>query len=597
MKNEVYRSGFLTPRFSKIALLIFALVFAGVGTYIVLSSRAATNFVTTPTTVTGLGTPKITAPFDGNILISKRPVLSWNAVSGANAYRVKIYQGDNLVIDDLARTNTYSPYFDLTDKANYYWSVQALSATIAYNEQATANLAARRTTIVPATPIQVSPANGTHVTANTVAATWKPAVTGAAPFTYIAEYTGAVTLSTDGSYTNPWYKTSPLSTTSTTFSQLTPNVYFWHVKTMDSAGKSSPWSPSWTYTVDQVTTPTTPTPPPVVTPAPTDTTVTISNRSVATFFHNFSIDTSRTTNFLLPDPATKWVGAYVPTVTSAAADFASLEALAGKKLHIANKFKSFYWDKNFPTTEAQNYYNTGHHYLLTWEPWKSGAATTSVEWTQFSNNAIATNKAFVNSSGVTVTYDEYLTTWAQQMKTYGKPVYLRFAHEMNGNWYPWGNANGNTPASYIAMWQHVHDVFEANGVKNVRWVWCANIDPSNTIKSYYPGDAYVDVIAFDGYNWGTTKTWSSWQEFSNIFGTSYGIMAPSYSRDIWITETASSETGGAKASWITNAFTAATNSFPRVRAIVWFNQQKESDWRVESTSTSLSAFKSAILKY
>jgi len=405
MKSEVYDSGFLTPRFSKIALLIFAVVFAAIGTYIVLTSRAATNFVTTSTTTT-LATPKVLSPFDGNILKSRRPVLTWAAVPSANAYRVRIYQGDNLIIDDLAKTNTYTPYFDLTDKANYFWSVQSLSATIAYNTEANATLAAKRTNtkvVLPSTPVQLAPTNGTRTTASAVTVSWNKSATGTAPITYIAEYTGAVTLSADGSYASPWYKTGTLGSTSVAFSGLVPNTYYWHVKAVDGAGKSSAWSPSWVYTVDQVSSGTTPPPAPTPTPVPTDTTVTISNRSATTFLYNFAIDSTRATDFLMPDPATKWVGAYVPTVTTAAADFANLETLVGKKLQIANKFKSFYWDRNFPVTEAQNYYNTGHHYMLTWEPWKSGAATNTVEWTQFNNNAIANNQTFVNSSRVTVT--------------------------------------------------------------------------------------------------------------------------------------------------------------------------------------------------
>src|SRR5581483_726299 len=34
-------------------------------------------------------------------------------------------------------------------------------------------------------------------------------------------------------------------------------------------------------------------------------------------------------------------------------------------------------------------------------------------------------------------YDSYLTGWAQQLAAYRGPVLIRWAHEMNGTWYPW----------------------------------------------------------------------------------------------------------------------------------------------------------------
>ena len=34
-------------------------------------------------------------------------------------------------------------------------------------------------------------------------------------------------------------------------------------------------------------------------------------------------------------------------------------------------------------------------------------------------------------------------------RTGGKPLFVRFAHEMNGNWYPWGRGvDGNTPRDF-----------------------------------------------------------------------------------------------------------------------------------------------------
>jgi len=59
-----------------------------------------------------------------------------------------------------------------------------------------------------------------------------------------------------------------------------------------------------------------------------------------------------------------------------------------------------------------------------------------------------------------------------------------------------------------------------------------------------------------------------------------------------IAETASTESGGDKAAWITSAFTREIAArTPRVKTVVWFDVNKETDWRVESSNRSLNAYR------
>lgn len=64
---------------------------------------------------------------------------------------------------------------------------------------------------------------------------------------------------------------------------------------------------------------------------------------------------------------------------------------------------------------------------------------------------------------------------------------------------------------------------------------------------HYPGDAYVDIVAMDGYNWGITQSWgSTCQSFDQIYANCYKIMCQ-VDKPILITEMSSTETGGNKA--------------------------------------------------
>src|SRR5262249_17538965 len=67
-------------------------------------------------------------------------------------------------------------------------------------------------------------------------------------------------------------------------------------------------------------------------------------------------------------------------------------------------------------------------------------------------------------------YDSWYIAGAQAAASYGQPLYLRFAPEMNGAWAPWeGSVNGNTPLGYVAAWRHVHSIFVTYGATNVKW--------------------------------------------------------------------------------------------------------------------------------
>jgi beta-mannanase len=196
--------------------------------------------------------------------------------------------------------------------------------------------------------------------------------------------------------------------------------------------------------------------------------------------------------------------------------------------------------------------------------------------------------------------DPYIRRFASAAKAWGHVFYLRFAYEMNGNWYSWtttpGNPDGNTPADFVAAWRHVHDIFASLGVKNVRWVWCANVSyPGSTPDILdYPGDAYVDWVALDGYNWGNSPG-HSWQSLYQVFGASYAEVTAFTRRPLMIAETGSVEQGGSKAAWILQGFLhELPNLMPRVRAVLWFEAKAKGDWRVYTSSSALKAFRTVV---
>ena len=270
--------------------------------------------------------------------------------------------------------------------------------------------------------------------------------------------------------------------------------------------------------------------------------------------------------------------------------------LAAFESEIGRKTDSFLWYQaigdNLDTADLGPIAQSGHVIQLAWEPHDPNAADPVNQPAYQLRNITAGN------------FDADIHRWAQQLKNFGSPVIFRPMCEMNGNWVPWGGTvNGNQPQDYIPAWRHIHDIFVQEGATNVKFVWSPNqdntaADAANTFSTYYPGDAYVDYVGIDGYNWGTmyqAPAWSSqWKSFTDTFAPSYDVAVARTSKPVIICETASTEQGGDKAQWISDMFAQLPVCFPRITSVTWFNINKETDWRVESSPASLAAFKTAV---
>ena len=137
------------------------------------------------------------------------------------------------------------------------------------------------------------------------------------------------------------------------------------------------------------------------------------------------------------------------------------------------------------------------------------------------------------------------------------------------------------------------EIFREEGATNVQCIWSPNVaySGSTPFGDLYPGDAYVDWVGLDGYNGGRALS-QRWLSFSQIFMASYETLAAMGSKPMMITETASTELGGDKAAWIRQGLlNDIPSKFPRVHAVIWFNENKETDWRVNSSPQSLAAYR------
>lgn len=272
-----------------------------------------------------------------------------------------------------------------------------------------------------------------------------------------------------------------------------------------------------------------------------------------------------------------------------------VEKAVDRKFSLVGYYQSWGAENNrFSFDDAKFISETGATPFITWEPWEPVYG--------FSRSASEINQEeYRLKEIISGKYDSYITSYARDVKAYRKPVVIRFAHEMNGNWYPWGSTL-NTPTDYVLAWRHVHSIFKEEGATNVTWVWAPNevyledrVPLSSKIEMFYPGAEYVDWVGVSSFNWGGSYKQNRWRSPSEMFGPSVDSLKQ-FGKPLIIAETASVELetdAGKKALWIGD-LSAYVQANPEIKGVVWFNTEDLGvDWSITTSSESESAFTQA----
>ncbi|MDJ0455353.1 glycoside hydrolase family 26 protein [Gordonia amicalis] len=258
-----------------------------------------------------------------------------------------------------------------------------------------------------------------------------------------------------------------------------------------------------------------------------------------------------------------------------------LARLAGAKPDVVHLYASI--NDHLPCASLDVIRGTAVTPLITLEPWNPRGGQNQLE---FALRSITSGQ-----------HDAALHRWASQLAEWKHPVLLRFAQEMNGSWYPWSiGINGNSAAEYRLAWERMHAII-SDAATNVSFVWAPNAITEGTtaFTSCYPGDQFVDYLGLDGYNWGTSPG-HQWQSANKLFSHSIatlGNLAPDL--PILVTEVgcAEGDRPDLKANWI-REFYSVIESNHRVSGFVWFQMDKERDWRFNSSPASTAAFRESL---
>jgi hypothetical protein len=203
-------------------------------------------------------------------------------------------------------------------------------------------------------------------------------------------------------------------------------------------------------------------------------------------------------------------------------------------------------------------------------------------------------------------HDAYIKQWAKDAKASGATIILRFAHEMNGYWYPWGTGNGggicgNTTKQFRKAWKHVWNIFRGSngvGASNVKFEY--SIINTKQVSADYPGNGYVDYLGFTALDWAKNRKWNTLQKrmgpainaLRNLSTTKPIIaseIAAGYNPKCGVCD---------KVAFFTEGYPAVYAKWPQLVAIVYFDFDMrgvdQDDWRLKSPPEAMDAYKSIV---
>lgn len=273
------------------------------------------------------------------------------------------------------------------------------------------------------------------------------------------------------------------------------------------------------------------------------------------------------------------------------------EKLAGKTPAIIAS--SSYWgEQSFPSANVELIARHGAVPLVFWSPWDKPYEERRGP-DRFSLRAILAGK-----------WDAYIDAWADGAKKFGRPLFVSFCNEMNGDWFPWsgtfyGAKDGGNEV-FKKAWRHVVDRVRARGADNILWVFHVNAFPAendvwNTFAAYYPGSDYVDWLGLSIYG-KQFRDEGDWADFRDLIDWPYReITALDPHKPVMVAEfgTGDFPKAGSKAEWISDALSIIP-TYPRIKAAVYWHERWQnedgtfSNLRINSSPAVLKAFREGI---
>lgn len=243
-------------------------------------------------------------------------------------------------------------------------------------------------------------------------------------------------------------------------------------------------------------------------------------------------------------------------------EFLEREREAGRTFDIMHWYYS--WNDTFPVWREQ---------------WSAQLGRTPmVSWSGIDTRRIASGQE-----------DARVRARARDVRQFGDALFLRWFWEMDGSA---NQQRAIAPDSYIAAWRRIHTIFQDEGASNAVFVWCPTAwgFTSDAATEWYPGDAYVDWVCADGYNWAPGRDGDPWNSFTVIYAAFHN-WGMARGKPMMAGEFGVQERGpGEKAAWFRSVPEQLSRDLPGISAVVYFDSHSEYDWRPITSGESFEGY-------
>jgi glycosyl hydrolase family 26 len=222
------------------------------------------------------------------------------------------------------------------------------------------------------------------------------------------------------------------------------------------------------------------------------------------------------------------------------------------------KFEAFSRNRTIDEYAAESERQGIRRMLVSWEPWTPVPADLGID------AQAAPQEGLRNIDIARGTQDRYIMRFARSLARFRGTVWLRYAHEMNGYWYPWSRG----ARAYRWAWRRMVRLFRVAGARNVRFVWSVNANlyepPAVWLanaRRYWPGDRYVDDVAATVIDFGGDKDYAAAR-----FAPRLRALHREFGKPLVLAETNTDWDG--RVEWLRELRTMLAG-MPWVRAVMW----------------------------
>jgi hypothetical protein len=267
---------------------------------------------------------------------------------------------------------------------------------------------------------------------------------------------------------------------------------------------------------------------------------------------------------LVPSCGVLW-GAY-----SDATSTTTLESQVGRSFDIVYHYHTFDTSHGFPNQSEVSLAASGHVLLDDWTATLNGKP---LQWAAISAG----------------TYNSQIDAEAAKLRSFGQPVMVSFEHEPDVKTHI---PSQGTAAQYAAAYRFIHNRFAADGVDNAIWVWTTSgySGHNSEFKTLYPGDAYVDWVGYDPYNFAACHN-ESWRGFSDTISSFYSWLEANGFGDkpFLLPEYGTVPGTGSQAAQWFDSIPSVLASHPNIKAMLAYDDTSSGPGSVSSCDTRLNA--------